>query len=104
MHPVAQRLPVHATGLRRHQPRMTISHHRNSQNAPRLFGVSRPRRPPARNCEILKSWWVISIADMLPAPQINDICIESQLRRFGNPRTSQVLRRLVLHHPIPSCV
>src|SRR3977135_150870 len=26
-----------------------------------------------RNCEILKSWCVISIADMLPAPRINDM-------------------------------
>src|ERR1700730_7724702 len=58
--------------------------------------ASAVRAASARNCEILKSWWVISIADMLPAPRINDICIESQLRRFGNPPTSQVLRRLVL--------
>src|SRR6202022_3088056 len=57
--------------------------------------ASAVRAASARNCEILKSWWVISIADMLPAPRINDICIESQLRRFGNPPTSQVLRRLV---------
>ena len=64
------------------------------------FGAActKPLRDPAsaRNCEILKSWCVISIADMLPAPRINDICIESQLWRFGNPPTSQVLRRLVI--------
>jgi hypothetical protein len=40
MHPVAQRLPVHGTGLRGQQPRMTIQHHGNGQNAPRLLGVS----------------------------------------------------------------
>jgi hypothetical protein len=44
MHPVAQRLPVHGTGLCRQQPRMTIQHHGNRQNAPRLFGVSHPCR------------------------------------------------------------
>jgi hypothetical protein len=55
MHPVAQGLPVHATGLRRQQPRKTIQHHRNGQNAPRLLGVSRPRRrrPQLRNTQIL---------------------------------------------------
>ena len=42
--PVAQRLTLHATGLRRHPPRMPIQHHGNGQNAPRLLGVSRSRR------------------------------------------------------------
>jgi hypothetical protein len=31
------------------------------------------RAASARNCEILRSWRVISIADMLPAPRINDV-------------------------------
>jgi hypothetical protein len=34
-------------------------------------GVGRPRR--RRNCEIRRLWGVVSIADMLPAPQINDV-------------------------------
>ena len=53
--PVAQRLPVHPTGLRGHPPRMPIQHHGNGQNAPRLLGVSRPRclRPQLRNTQIL---------------------------------------------------
>jgi hypothetical protein len=34
-------------------------------------GVGRPRR--RRNCEIRRFWGVVSIADMLPAPQINDV-------------------------------
>src|ERR1700730_6737973 len=35
--------------------------------------ASAVRAASARNCEILKSWRVISIADMLPAPRINDM-------------------------------
>src|ERR1700730_847975 len=35
--------------------------------------ASTVRAASARNCEILKSWCVISIADMLPAPRINDM-------------------------------
>ena len=35
--------------------------------------ASAVRAASARNCEILRSWRVISIADMLPAPQINDV-------------------------------
>src|SRR3984893_13427109 len=35
--------------------------------------ASAVRAASARNCEILKSWCVISIADMLPAPRINDM-------------------------------
>lgn len=43
-YPIAQRLPVHATGLRGQQPRMPIQHHGNGQNAPRLLGDRRARR------------------------------------------------------------
>src|ERR1700730_10411427 len=35
--------------------------------------ASAVRAASARNCEILKSWCVISIADMLPALRINDM-------------------------------
>src|SRR5258708_976899 len=35
--------------------------------------ASAVRAASARNCEILKSWCVISIADMLPAPRITDM-------------------------------
>ena len=68
MHPVAQRLPVHGTGLRGQHPRMPIQHHGNGQNA-RACLASAVRAASARNCEILRSWRVISIADMLPAPR-----------------------------------
>jgi hypothetical protein len=52
--PIAQRLPVHATGLRGHPPRMPIQPHGNGQNAPRLLGISRPRRlrPQLQNTQI----------------------------------------------------
>ena len=43
--PVAQRLPVHATGLRGQPPRMTIQHHGNGQKAPRLLR-RQPSAPP----------------------------------------------------------
>src|ERR1700730_1211328 len=48
-------LAIHSTGLRRQQTRMLIQHHGNRQNAPRLLGVSRPRRlrPQLRNTQIL---------------------------------------------------
>src|ERR1700747_951584 len=35
--------------------------------------ASAVRAASARNCEILKPWGVISTADMLPAPRINDM-------------------------------
>jgi len=35
--------------------------------------ASAVRAASARNCEILRSWRAISIADMLPAPRINDV-------------------------------
>src|SRR5450631_1521967 len=55
MPPVARRPPVHGTGLRRQQPRMSIQHHGKGQDAPRLLGVGRPRRlrPQPRNTRIL---------------------------------------------------
>jgi hypothetical protein len=72
MHPVAQRLPVHVAGLRGQQPRITIQHHGNGQNAPRPL-VSAVRATSVHNYEILRSCRVISIADMLPAPRIIDV-------------------------------
>jgi hypothetical protein len=35
--------------------------------------ASAVRAASARNCEILKSWRVISMTDILPAPRINDM-------------------------------
>src|ERR1700730_5413151 len=39
----------------------------------RVCLASAVRAAAARNCEILRFWRVISIADMLPAPRINDV-------------------------------
>jgi len=83
-----------ALALRGQQPRMTIQHHGNGQNAPRLLGVSRPRRL-RRNCEILRSWRSISIADMLPAPRINDVLHRVTFAAGWESPRSQVLGRLV---------
>src|ERR1019366_1681734 len=55
MHPVAQRLPVHAAGPCCQKPRMPVQHHCNRQNAPRLLGIRRAcrLRPQLRNTQIL---------------------------------------------------
>ena len=73
---------------------MTIQHHGNGQNAPRLLGVSRPRRlrPQLRNTQILGA---ISIADMLPAPRINDVLHRVTFAAGWESPRSQVLGRLV---------
>src|SRR6202023_266714 len=39
----------------------------------RVCLASAVRAAAARNCKILRFWRVISIADMLPAPRINDV-------------------------------
>jgi hypothetical protein len=63
------------------RPRMTLQH--DGHTAPRLLGIS--RAPSGRNCETLRSWCVISSADMLPRSQ-NQHGIESRLRPVGNPQ------------------
>ena len=100
---VAQRLTLHATGLRRHPPRMPIQHHGNGQNAPRLLGVSRPRRR-RRNWEILKPWGVISIADMLPAPRINDMLHRVMFAIWESPQESGSRAAGSLHEAAASSV
>src|SRR3981081_220080 len=55
-----------------------------------------PSRPAsARNCEILRSWRVISIADMLPVPRINDMLHRVTFATAWESPRSQVLGRLV---------
>src|SRR6202022_4012178 len=58
--------------------------------------ASAVRAASARNCEILRSWRVISIADMLPAPRINDMLHRVTFATAWESPTSQVLGRLVL--------
>src|SRR5208283_1713503 len=57
--------------------------------------ASAVRAASARNCEILRSWRVISIADMLPAPRIIDVLHRVTFAAGGESHRSQVLRRLV---------
>src|ERR1700730_14357407 len=63
--------------------------------------ASAVRAASARNCEILRSWRVISIADMLPAPRINDMLHRVTFATAWESPTSQVLGRLVLV-PVPA--
>src|SRR5208282_1841049 len=57
--------------------------------------ASAVRAASARNCEILRSWRVISIADMLPAPRINDVLHRVTFAAGWESPMSQVLGRLV---------
>src|ERR1019366_9095027 len=59
--------------------------------------ASAVRAASARNCEILRSWRVISIADMMPAPRIIDVLHRVTFADGWESHRSQVLRRLVLH-------
>ncbi len=56
--------------------------------------ASAVRAASARNCEILRSWRVISIADMLPAPRINDMLYRVTFAAGRESTRSQVLGRL----------
>src|SRR3979411_408469 len=56
--------------------------------------ASAARPASARNCEILRSWRVISIADMLPAPRINDMLHRVTFATAWESPRSQVLGRL----------
>src|SRR5450759_3700541 len=58
--------------------------------------ASAVRAASARNCEILRSWRVISIADMMPAPRIIDVLHRVTFTDGWESHRSQVLRRLVL--------
>src|SRR5450759_3069166 len=58
--------------------------------------ASAVRAASARNCEILRSWRVISIADMMPAPRIIDVLHRVTFADGWESHRSQVLRRLVL--------
>src|SRR6202022_831691 len=58
--------------------------------------ASAVRAASARNCEILRSWRVISIADMLPAPRINDMLHRVTFATAWESPRSQVLGRWVL--------
>src|ERR1035437_1857282 len=57
--------------------------------------ASAVRAASARNCEILRSWRVISIADMMPAPRIIDVLHRVTFADGWESHKSQVLRRLV---------
>src|ERR1019366_826046 len=58
--------------------------------------ASAVRAASARNCEILRSWRVISIADMMPAPRIIDVLHRVTFADGWESHRSQVLRQLVL--------
>src|ERR1035437_2773964 len=58
--------------------------------------ASAVRAASARNREILRSWRVISIADMMPAPRIIDGLHRVTFADGWESHRSQVLRRLVL--------
>src|SRR5437588_11506155 len=60
--------------------------------------ASAVRAASARNCEILRSWRVISIADILPAPRINDMLHRVTFATAWESPRSQVLGRLVSDH------
>jgi hypothetical protein len=53
------------------------------------------RAAAARNWEIRKPWGVISIADMLPAPQINDMLHRVMFAMLWESPRNQVLGRVV---------
>jgi hypothetical protein len=61
-----------------------------------IFRASAVRAAAARNCEILRFWRVISIADMLPAPRINDMLHRVTFAAVWESPRSQVLGQLVL--------
>src|ERR1035437_7102865 len=61
--------------------------------------ASAVRAASARNCEILRSWRVISIADMMPAPRIIDGLHRVTFADGWESHRSQVLRRLVSYPP-----
>src|SRR5439155_8731652 len=58
--------------------------------------ASAVRAASAGNCEILRSWRGISIADILPAPRINDMLHRVTFATAWESPRSQVLGRLVL--------
>src|ERR1019366_8381600 len=58
--------------------------------------ASAVRAASARNREILGSWRVISIADMMPAPRIIDVLHRVTFADGWESHRSQVLGRLVL--------
>src|ERR1700731_2498588 len=60
------------------------------------------RAASARNCEILRSWRVISIADMLAAPRINDLLHRVTFAAGWESPRSQVLGRLVSFKRYPA--
>jgi len=62
----------------------------------RVCLASAVRAAAARNCEILRFWRVISIADMLPAPRINDMLHRVTFAAVWESPRSQVLGQLVL--------
>jgi hypothetical protein len=57
--------------------------------------ASAVRAASAGNHEIRRSWRVISIADMLPAPRINDILHRVTIAAISESPRSQVLGRLI---------
>src|ERR1700730_18069286 len=58
--------------------------------------ASAVRAASVRNCEVLKPWGVISTADMLPAPRINDVLHRVTFAAVWESPRIQVLGRLVL--------
>jgi hypothetical protein len=87
MHPVAQRLPVHAAGMCRQKPRMPVQHHCNRQNAPRLLGIRRAcrLRPQLRNAPISAR----NLNRRVGALRESMTCgIDSRPGQFGNPQES----------------
>lgn len=53
VHPIAQRLPIHATDARRLRAVLAVVDRRQSQQAPRLAGILYRRRQPAQ-CRCVK--------------------------------------------------
>src|ERR1019366_6059626 len=62
--------------------------------------ASAVRAASARNCEILRSWRVISIAVMMPTPRIIDVLHRVTFADGWESHRSQVLRRLVSYKSI----
>src|ERR1700737_2636532 len=67
----------------------------------RLVLASAVRAAAARNCEILRFWRVISIADMLPAPRINDVLHRVTLAAVWESPQESGSQAVGIKHPGP---
>jgi hypothetical protein len=102
MHPIAERLPVHAATLRRLRAAVAFQNQRNSQHATGRTSILRPRRrlPQPRRVVVRSN----NRNRQSRLPRFAALRSESQRKQFGNRRSQPSVPLVLVDRSFITCI